>query len=617
MAISNSIETRISLTGGDEVLRHFEQLGQAGESSGNQIRSMLIAATSGTTNFTAGANAAGASSGQLKFALQNLSFQANDVATSLASGIPPMRVFAQQGGQVVQAFQQGGGFGTVLRAAGAGIAALVTPMTAAIAAGVALVGGLALLATHAASAESATRQFDVILKGVGKSGLSSGKDLEDAAHRLRDVGLSASEARDAFTKFLREGGDPRLAEQVARIGANLNAVLGQGSLERFVSAAAKGGEPLQEFAKELGVIPKVAADTEKELEAAAKSADKFNAAVTEAVRKQSHELVGQKREETRQIEDMEREKKQQILDLTRTRGTAQQEIELQNKRERERLEITSARRVQDINREAADAVNELLRQRYKENTEQLAAYNKEVEAAAQKALDNGRGLLNQIEQAVSGLHTRSLTPFQQTTKALSKAWDDLLETMSKSDTITAIIRDLGEMVRSITAAIQWLDSLGEAIKKIPALPSFLGGPGEPVQARAAGGLVYGPGTATSDSVPIRASAGEYVSQTASVNYYGAGFYAALNRMAIPVEALRSAFRGFRSGGLVGASSPMPVLRFAGGGMVPAMAGGGARTPITLVLDGQQFGLEADDAAANRLLRTARKRALLSAGRPPS
>ncbi|HET7552199.1 MAG TPA: hypothetical protein VFK04_12985 [Gemmatimonadaceae bacterium] len=71
---------------------------------------------------------------------------------------------------------------------------------------------------------------------------------------------------------------------------------------------------------------------------------------------------------------------------------------------------------------------------------------------------------------------------------------------------------------------------------------------------ATGGLVMGPGTATSDSVFARLSRGEFVIRAAAVQQYGADFFAALNGMRQP------ALRGhdiprFADGGLVTAGTP--------------------------------------------------------------
>lgn len=50
------------------------------------------------------------------------------------------------------------------------------------------------------------------------------------------------------------------------------------------------------------------------------------------------------------------------------------------------------------------------------------------------------------------------------------------------------------------------------------------------QERAAGGPIYGPGTATSDSIPAMLSNGEYVVRAEAVKRYGMGFFDAANRM---------------------------------------------------------------------------------------
>ncbi len=46
-----------------------------------------------------------AASGQMKFAMRDLAFQVNDVATMFSLGAPPMQIFASQGGQVIGALQ--------------------------------------------------------------------------------------------------------------------------------------------------------------------------------------------------------------------------------------------------------------------------------------------------------------------------------------------------------------------------------------------------------------------------------------------------------------------------------------------------------------------------------
>ncbi len=599
MARSSDINQRIVLTGADEVRRHLEEIGKAGERAGSTTRASLLAATSGASAFTSGARSASASSGQMRFALQNLSFQVNDVATSLASGGDAARVFAQQGGQIFQVFQQGGGARAVLGGAASAIASLITPMTAAAAAAVVLGVEFAAVLARATSAQAATKRFDVILKATGRSGGVTGKELEAAAETLHDVGVSTSEAREQFSKFIGEGGLGRDAAKVTRAGADLNKVLGEGSLERFVSAAAKGGAPLEEIAKQLGIVVPNAIEAQKALDAATKSAAAFNKSISDAVEKRAESLAGVGRDSARQIEDLFRQRERE----RRVTGDPEVDARRQRAAQDEDIEIQSARRIEDINREHAAAINEIIRQRNQQNAEALKAYNESILAAAQSAADR-LSLIDQIAQKVFGSFKAASTPLEQAILALSVAWNNFQDTLAKSGIIQQIITDLGEMVRSITAAIKWVDDLAAAIKKIPGLPAVLGGGAVPgaagggiVQTFAGGGVVRGPGTGTSDSIFARLSNGEFVMPALATRAFRP-----------QLEAMRSMFSGFNM------PRPRP-MRFATGGMVSA--GGGSRTPINLSIGGETFGLESDAATAQRVIRFARKKGTLSAGRRPS
>lgn len=65
---------------------------------------------------------------------------------------------------------------------------------------------------------------------------------------------------------------------------------------------------------------------------------------------------------------------------------------------------------------------------------------------------------------------------------------------------------------------------------------------------ATGGPVWGPGTATSDSVPAWLSNGEYVVNAAAVSKYGMGFMNALNSMRVPKFASGGAVSGSNNSG---------------------------------------------------------------------
>lgn len=79
---------------------------------------------------------------------------------------------------------------------------------------------------------------------------------------------------------------------------------------------------------------------------------------------------------------------------------------------------------------------------------------------------------------------------------------------------------------------------------------------------ASGGMVYGPGTDTSDSITANLSNNEFVVQAKAVKHWGSDFMYAINNMQLP---------GFSLGGLVRSMTPSftPVYQtaFAGGGLV--------------------------------------------------
>lgn len=110
-------------------------------------------------------------------------------------------------------------------------------------------------------------------------------------------------------------------------------------------------------------------------------------------------------------------------------------------------------------------------------------------------------------------------------------------------------------------------------------------------ALAAGGLLRGPGTGTSDSLLARVSNGEFVQRAAAVDYYGVAFMERLNRLQLP--------------------------RFAAGGIVdrvrvhePANSGGGSATTINLNLGAiGSFAVQAESAVADELARAVRRETL--------
>lgn len=192
--------------------------------------------------------------------------------------------------------------------------------------------------------------------------------------------------------------------------------------------------------------------------------------------------------------------------------------------------------------------------------------------------------------------------------------------------LTSVIRSLASQIRSEINSI--LSALREAVAQAQRLrsqassSSSSSGGGSQGGFAAGGYLASGPGTPTSDSIPIMASVKEFIMQAKATAYYGPGFMHALNKMKIPREFFRAA-RGFRVGGMVdGFNRSMSVQRFAGGGSVKAPASTHSttqgRTPFMLQLPGgeQIDDMTIGDVSLRRLQSVSLRGARVSAGRAP-
>jgi len=127
------------------------------------------------------------------------------------------------------------------------------------------------------------------------------------------------------------------------------------------------------------------------------------------------------------------------------------------------------------------------------------------------------------------------------------------------------------------------------------------------QGRAGGGRIWGPGTGTSDSVPIWASNGEFMMRAAAVKKYGMGFMHAINSMRLsPPE--------FALGGLISFAAPQPRFAYAEGGAINT----GSKNVLNLTIGGEKFpGLSATDETMDRLQRFSVKQQVRSGGRKPA
>jgi DNA repair exonuclease SbcCD ATPase subunit len=157
------------------------------------------------------------------FEMQNLSFQINDVVSGLASGQPPMQVFAQQAGQIVQIFPQFLNF--ILKyAKGLGLVAIaITPV----------IIGMSRLAEVA----KLQRDFDANLRLSADGARNNTEALIANVEALDDYGASFEDATEAVKTFLAESIRPELIDEFGQAAQNLADITGKDLTEAAADVA--------------------------------------------------------------------------------------------------------------------------------------------------------------------------------------------------------------------------------------------------------------------------------------------------------------------------------------------------------------------------------------------
>lgn len=135
-----------------------------------------LAAQRANDNLANSIRASGQATALNRMQMQTMVYTFNDVTASLASGISPMTILMQQGGQVTQAF---GGVGATLRAMPAAVAAFVTPTVLGVGSIVGVLGGAAMAA---AAYRAEQDKLALSLNGVGRA---SGMTLESLRETAR------------------------------------------------------------------------------------------------------------------------------------------------------------------------------------------------------------------------------------------------------------------------------------------------------------------------------------------------------------------------------------------------------------------------------------------------
>lgn len=140
--------------------------------------------------------AASISAGQYQQAMRQLPMQITDITTSLASGMPVWMVAVQQGGQIKDSF---GGWAN----AGRALVSTINPLTLAIAAVAAAVGGAAL--AYFEGSQEAVRFNEALILTGGYARMTAG-DLVALAQQMDAMsGVTQSSASAALTQVVASG----------------------------------------------------------------------------------------------------------------------------------------------------------------------------------------------------------------------------------------------------------------------------------------------------------------------------------------------------------------------------------------------------------------------------
>lgn len=182
----------------------------------------------------------------------------------------------------------------------------------------------------------------------------------------------------------------------------------------------------------------------------------------------------------------------------------------------------------------------------------------------------------EIEQARQRLMLDTTSELFGNLAALSSSGNKKIAAIGKAAAIAQAMIKTYQSATDAYAAMSGIPVVGPALGIAAAAAAIAAGLANVAQIRsqqvggyAEGGAIRGPGTATSDSVPILASHGEYMQRAAAVRYYGTDFMDAVNSLRYP---------RFADGGAIGGpslSALAPTIAPASASPVGLASGGSA------------------------------------------
>lgn len=649
MAQSVNINQRIVILGGDDARKQLEAVAKAGQDMGENIKKSIGNVNQPLQTFEQGVSGVEVSAKAARYAVQNLTFQINDVVTSLASGISPFRTFTQQGGQFVQLFQQGGGIGNVLGTFAKGVAAWLTPTRLAIGGIAALTAGIGFLTERIIKDQDRIRTFSTTLQGLGKQAPSEGGlptvfrggqgtvsqppgqrllipeqfsanaaiDLNKATQRLQQqLLISRAEATKSINEILQANINPAYAEQIVRIGGNIG-TLGHNTQE-LVSAVKSGVPELQQFARAINIDPRGLNSIP---------------ALLNAIDQRTQGLL------QKSLDPVTRKFKEIEVAASQTADSFAAKFQAAFVKvfdAAQKFPINFPQGIKNL-RDTASALDDVFDGLQKKIANSSGFKNFVISADALDGLINSfadavvrgmtkglhnliitadalDGLLNAVADVVGrgisrGLHQLDIsivTPFED---ALVGVWGKFQNAaITAIGYVQGLLNDLLNLFNKFSFGGSATGSKTVASAAIPPAGTDTSQyyKVDPTGGFAGGGIFRGMGSGTSDSNWIRISDGEYI-VNASATRANRPLLDAINSIGRPMRS----GRGFAAGGLAQLVANQT-------GFATPISEVDRHTKFTLVIEGQQYAdLIAPENTANSLLQHARTSSILSLGPSPS
>jgi hypothetical protein len=506
-----------------------------------------------------------------------LTYTFNDVTASLASGISPMTILLQQGGQLSQAFNGVSNTVSVLIGQFIKFLPLIATAGAAIAAAFAVIK-IPEIGLDAASKLSdigkAADQAGVSLKELQKlaaAGITVGVSADDSmkfakegAERFRDAALSARDAQQSLRDKIYE--TQELVSKGKASQSDVEKLWDQ--LKALPDPFSKIGQNLRQYDGSLEQTGRLIDETSlklQRLQGTSSGLDAKRGFAKATSPDFANVLALGPTAQSRAFNDANR--------------LAQQSSEEDVQRSREIR----------VNAEKAQAASEQTKLNLEANF--LGAAEQKAKSDLQFYID----WKNQIEGISSAATTAG-----QAVETLYKLRNGDQATRENNPTLTAAYDAITGIGTALSSASQYVVNFASAIQSATAslfdmVRKFFGASSDNSTPKlASGGFVSGPGTSTSDSIPAWLSSGEYVVRASAVKHYGVGLMHAINGMSALPRGL-----GFASGGLVPPSAAI-------------VGGSSSGRGLTLVLDNKTFGgFSGSSGAMDSLERYAIQRRLSS------